>query len=60
MNPESLKVLDNCKIEPFVKGAKDLQNFQFERLGYFNVDPDSTIEKLVFKRTVSLKDNSKK
>jgi len=60
LNPESLKVLDNCKIEPFVKGAQPLTNFQFERLGYFNVDPDSTNQKLVFNRTVSLKDNSKK
>jgi len=60
LNPESLKVLDNCMIEPFVKGAQSLENFQFERLGYFNVDPDSTNEKLVFNRTVSLKDNSKK
>ena len=60
LNPESLKVLDNCMIEPFVRGAQSLDNFQFERLGYFNVDSDSTNEKLVFNRTVSLKDNSKK
>jgi glutaminyl-tRNA synthetase len=60
LNPESLKVLNNCYIEPFVQGAAPLTNYQFERLGYFNVDPDSTSGKLVFNRTVSLKDNSKK
>jgi len=60
LNKESLKILPDCYIEPFVKNAKPLDNFQFERLGYFNVDPDSTSEKLVFNRTVSLKDSSKK
>lgn len=60
LNPESLKILNNCFIEPFVKTATPLSNFQFERLGYFNVDPDTTLGKLVFNRTVSLKDNSKK
>jgi glutaminyl-tRNA synthetase len=60
LNPESLKILSNCFIEPFVKDATPLSNFQFERLGYFNVDPDSSLAKLVFNRTVSLKDNSKK
>ncbi|MFA5328547.1 MAG: glutamine--tRNA ligase/YqeY domain fusion protein [Prolixibacteraceae bacterium] len=56
MNHESLQVLPKCYIEPFVKDAKVLDNFQFERLGYFNVDQDSTPEKLVFNRTVQLKD----
>ncbi|MCE1197352.1 MAG: glutamine--tRNA ligase/YqeY domain fusion protein [Marinilabiliales bacterium] len=60
LNPDSLQVLDHCFIEPFAKGAPALSNYQFERLGYFNVDPDTTPEKLVFNRTVSLKDNSKK
>jgi len=60
LNPESLKVITDCYIEPFVKNAKPLDNFQFERLGYFNVDPDSTSEQMVFNRTVSLKDSSKK
>ncbi|HWS01079.1 MAG TPA: glutamine--tRNA ligase/YqeY domain fusion protein [Prolixibacteraceae bacterium] len=60
LNPDSLKTLSNCYIEPFVMDATPLTNFQFERLGYFNVDPDSNGEKLVFNRTVSLKDNSKK
>ncbi len=56
MNHDSLQVLPKCYIEPFVKGAKVLANFQFERLGYFNIDQDSTPEKLVFNRTVQLKD----
>ena len=56
MNHDSLQVLPKCYIEPFVKGAKVLDHFQFERLGYFNIDSDSTSEKLVFNRTVQLKD----
>lgn len=56
LNRESLQVLPKCYIEPFVKDANVLDHFQFERLGYFNVDPDSTPEKLVFNRTVQLKD----
>jgi glutaminyl-tRNA synthetase len=60
LNHDSLKVLSECYIEPFVKDAKPLDNFQFERLGYFNVDPDSTPDKMVFNRTVALKDSWKK
>jgi len=56
MNHDSLQIMPKCYIEPFVKDAKSLDHFQFERLGYFNVDPDSTAEKLVFNRTVQLKD----
>lgn len=56
MNPDSLQVLPDCYIEPFVKSAKPLDSFQFERLGYFNVDPDSCEEKLVFNRTTQLRD----
>ena len=56
MNHDSLQVLPKCYIEPFVKDAKPLDHFQFERLGYFNIDQDSTSEKLVFNRTVQLKD----
>ncbi|MFV0377798.1 MAG: glutamine--tRNA ligase/YqeY domain fusion protein [Mangrovibacterium sp.] len=56
MNPDSLQVLANCYVEPFVKDAKPLDSFQFERLGYFNLDPDSRDEKLVFNRTAQLRD----
>jgi len=57
MNPDSLKVLPECYVEPFVKDARPLTHFQFERLGYFNVDLDSTKEKPVFNRTVPLRDS---
>jgi len=56
MNHDSLQVLPKCYIEPYVKDAKVLDHFQFERLGYFNIDSDSTPGKLVFNRTVQLKD----
>jgi glutaminyl-tRNA synthetase len=57
INPNSLEVIQNAKLEPFLKSAKPLDKFQFERLGYFCVDPKySTNEKLVFNRTVTLKD----
>ncbi len=57
INPDSLKVLENCYVEEYLKDAKPLDSFQFQRTGYFNVDKDSTAEKLVFNRTVSLKDS---
>ena len=57
MNPDSLKVLDRCYVEPFVKNAKPLDHFQFERLGYFNLDFDSKTEKPVFNLTVNLRDS---
>ncbi|HLN73011.1 MAG TPA: glutamine--tRNA ligase/YqeY domain fusion protein [Prolixibacteraceae bacterium] len=56
MNHDSLQVLPKCYVEPFVKDAKPLDHFQFERMGYFNIDPDTTPGKLVFNRTVQLKD----
>jgi glutaminyl-tRNA synthetase len=57
LNPGSLQVLSECYLEPFVKNANPLDHFQFERLGYFNLDYDSTPEKPVFNRTVALKDS---
>ncbi|MBT3382070.1 MAG: glutamine--tRNA ligase/YqeY domain fusion protein [Prolixibacteraceae bacterium] len=57
MNPESLKILPDCYLEPFIKNAKPLDHFQFERLGYFNLDSDSAKEKPVFNRTVPLRDS---
>jgi len=57
LNPESLVVLENCKAEPSLAGTEAEQRFQFERLGYFCSDRyDSTSEKLVFNRTVALRD----
>ena len=58
LNPESLKVVDNVKIEPYLaETAKVGNHYQFQRIGYFTVDPDSTESKLVFNRTISLKDS---
>ncbi len=56
MNPNSLERLPCCYVEPSLKDASPGSRFQFERLGYFCVDTDSTAEKLVFNRTVSLVD----
>lgn len=57
LNPDSLKILNGCKIESFAKDVKPGDKFQFQRIGYFCVDTDSTEGKLVFNRTVSLKDS---
>ena len=60
LNPESLTVLTGCKVEPSLSNAKPLDKFQFQRLGYFCVDYDSTSTGLVFNRTVQLKDTWQK
>lgn len=57
LNPDSLKVLKNCKVESYLKDAKILDKFQFQRIGYFCVDYDSKPDKLIFNRTVALKDS---
>jgi glutaminyl-tRNA synthetase len=56
LNPNSLEVLTGAKLEPSLANAKPGDRFQFERVGYFCVDPDSTPGKLVFNRTLPLKD----
>jgi len=56
LNPDSLRVVGGCRSEPALKGAAPGALFQFERIGYFCVDPDSTPELPVFNRTVTLKD----
>jgi glutaminyl-tRNA synthetase len=56
LNPNSLEVLTGCKLEPSLASAAPGSRYQFERLGYFCVDPDSSPGKLVFNRTVALKD----
>jgi glutaminyl-tRNA synthetase len=56
LNPTSLEVIRDAKIEPSLAGAAAGSRYQFERLGYFCVDPDSKPGKLVFNRTVALKD----
>lgn len=57
LNPDSLKVVTNAKLEPSLKNVKPLDKFQFERLGYFSVDYDSKEDNLVFNRTCTLKDS---
>jgi len=56
INPNSLQVLSNCLLEPSLQHAVPGEKFQFERLGYYCVDIDSRPDKLIFNRTVSLKD----
>ncbi len=56
LNPNSLEVLTDCYVEPSLANAKPLSRLQFERLGYFCIDPDSSNNKLAFNRTVTLRD----
>ena len=56
LNPDSLVVLKNCYVEKYLKEFKPLDHLQFQRIGYFTLDKDSTEDKLIFNRTVSLKD----
>ncbi|MFO7979597.1 MAG: glutamine--tRNA ligase/YqeY domain fusion protein [Candidatus Aminicenantes bacterium] len=56
LNPDSLKILHSCKLEPSVSNSKPGDRFQFLRKGYFCVDPDSKKDKLVFNQTVPLRD----
>jgi glutaminyl-tRNA synthetase len=57
LNPDSLEILTTAKLEPSLSSAKPGDHFQFERVGYFCPDPDSTPAKLVFNRTLPLKDS---
>ena len=56
INPNSLEIRKECYVEKFLADAKPLDHFQFQRIGYFTADKDSTTEHLVFNRTVTLKD----
>jgi glutaminyl-tRNA synthetase len=56
LNPQSLEVVSGAKLEPSLSGAAAGSSYQFERLGYFSVDPDTEPDKLVFNRTVALRD----
>ncbi|UCE72367.1 MAG: glutamine--tRNA ligase, partial [Nitrospiraceae bacterium] len=56
LNPESLEVLTDCYAEPSLSSSKPGEHFQFERLGYFCVDPESSPERPVLNRTVTLRD----
>ncbi|MCM1292774.1 MAG: glutamine--tRNA ligase/YqeY domain fusion protein [Bacteroides sp.] len=61
LNPDSLKVVEGIKVEPFLaENARPLEHFQFQRIGYFTPDKDSTPEHLIFNRTIALKDSWEK
>uniref|UniRef100_A0A4W3K9E9 Glutamine--tRNA ligase n=1 Tax=Callorhinchus milii TaxID=7868 RepID=A0A4W3K9E9_CALMI len=57
INPNSMKIIEDALVDVSIKDAKPFDKFQFERIGYFSVDPDSTGAKLVFNRTVTLKED---
>lgn len=57
INPDSMHTISNAYVDTSVKGAKTFERFQFERVGYFSVDPDSTEDKIIFNRTVTLKED---
>ena len=56
LNPNSLEILKDCKIEPSIKNLEPFDRFQFERLGYFCIDPDSNKDNIIINRTVGLRD----
>jgi len=56
VNPNSLETLTSCRVEPALRNAAPGSIYQFERQGYFCVDPDSSAGRLVFNRTVALRD----
>ena len=57
LNPNSLEILQDCRVEPSLKGAIKGNRYQFERQGYFCVDQNSANDNLVFNRTVALRDS---
>ena len=57
LNPNSLEIIQSCKVEPGIRELKTFDRFQFERLGYFCIDPDTTENNLVINRTVELRDS---
>lgn len=56
LNPDSMNVIENCYIEDYAAGKKSGEYLQFQRIGYFMADPDSTPDNLIFNKTVGLKD----
>jgi glutaminyl-tRNA synthetase len=56
LNPNSVEIVEGAKLEPSLAGANALSRYQFERLGYFCVDQDSSRERAVFNRTTALRD----
>lgn len=61
LNPDSLKVVTGIKVEPYLaENARPLEHFQFQRVGYFTPDKESTADNLIFNRTIALKDSWEK
>ena len=56
INPDSLKILEDCRVEPSLAKASPGDIYQFERMGYFSVDPETSIGKIIFNRTATLRD----
>ena len=56
INPDSLKIVTGCRLEPSLTRAAPGNIYQFERMGYFAVDPDTTEDNIVFNRTATLRD----
>ena len=56
LNPESLETLTSCKVEPSIKNLEPFDRFQFERQGYFCIDPDTAKENIVINRPGRLRD----
>ena len=59
VKPNTMTVIDGL-VDASVKGAKAFTKFQFERIGFFSVDPDSSLDRIVFNRTVGLKEDKGK
>lgn len=57
MNPDSLEIRKECYVEEYLENAQPLEHFQFQRIGYFTIDKESSKDNIVFNRTVGLKDN---
>ena len=57
LNPDSLQTIAAAQVEPFLKETTALTRYQFERIGYFCTDPDSSLDHLVFNKTVGLRDS---
>ncbi|HJO87119.1 MAG TPA: hypothetical protein QF359_09170, partial [Rhodospirillales bacterium] len=56
INPDSLTIVENCKLEPALQDASEGETVQFERVGYFCLDKDTSTEKMIFNKTIGLRD----
>ncbi|MDP7625817.1 MAG: hypothetical protein QF493_12820, partial [Rhodospirillales bacterium] len=56
INPDSLTIVENCKLEPALQDASEGETVQFERVGYFCLDKDTSTKKIIFNKTIGLRD----